>query len=46
LLVTADAVPVATAEEIRRRQPRQPVIVGGASAVSSAVADELRALAR
>ena len=42
LLTTRDALPSATATELDRLRPGRIVVVGGASAVSDAVLDELR----
>ena len=42
LLVTRDAVPEATASELRRLQPQTIAVVGGPSAVSDAVLQQLR----
>lgn len=45
LLVQRDAVPDHTTRELRRLRPSQIVVLGGASAVSSAVERELRSFA-
>ena len=45
LLVRPDELPASTAAELGRLRPGRIVILGGASAVSSGVADELRAYA-
>lgn len=42
LLVKPDAIPTVTKQEIQRLQPKKAVILGGAGAVSEAVANELR----
>lgn len=44
LLVTAEAVPPATAEAIRRLQPDTATIIGGSGAISATVEAELRGL--
>lgn len=45
LLVEQHAIPAATADELRRVRPERIVVLGGAAAVSDAVAHDLQSYA-